>query len=223
MDGSPTLPTRGQQRFVDESVAEPAFLVVVGFGQRHGLAHKPPEGIALRQRLTVELVYPLRRPVGRDHHEWHALIAGLSHGGHEIEQRRARGDAHGHGTGRGQCHAQRIEACRPLVDYVATLDVRADDEVVRDGCIPAARTHHGMPYAMGYEQRRQDVHIFFIAIHGLWIYELTIYGLTILQPWKVIITINCHFSIIERMVIILASVSCHSCSSTLSFSRPPPA
>ena len=53
-----------EEGFVYESVAEPSYLVVVGFGQVHCLAHKGLQSVGLWQRLSVELSYPLLRPVG---------------------------------------------------------------------------------------------------------------------------------------------------------------
>ena len=53
-----------EEGFVYESVAEPACLIVVWFGQVHCLAHKGLQSVGLWQCLSVELSYPLLRTVG---------------------------------------------------------------------------------------------------------------------------------------------------------------
>ena len=80
---------RGDKCFVHQSVAIPAFRLVFRFGKAHRRTHKPPENTALRQRLTILLVYPCSGSVGRDNHYRQVLIIRFGHGRHHIEYRRA--------------------------------------------------------------------------------------------------------------------------------------
>ena len=145
------------------------------------------------QCLSVQLVNPLRRAVGRDYNQGDMSIVSLCHGRSQIKKSRTRRDANRHGLEVArQRQAQGIEARRTLVgDGMALYLVRLV-KVVHDGRITASRAHHRMLDAMSKQKRCQYVYIFFIAIHLL-------------------------------IVSSLASVSFHSCSSMLSLSSPPPA
>ena len=64
MHRTATIAPGSDERLIDQPVAIPLLFVAVGLGQGHGLTHEAAEGIGLRQRLTVELVNPLRGAVG---------------------------------------------------------------------------------------------------------------------------------------------------------------
>ena len=84
------LSARGEMHgFVDKSTTQPSFFVVVRFGQLHSLAHKAPESVWLGDGLTVELVNPLLRTVGRNDYKRNMLIGCFSHSWHNVEQCRA--------------------------------------------------------------------------------------------------------------------------------------
>ena len=124
-----------------------------------------PQSIGLRQRLPVELVDPLRGTVGRNDHQRHMLIPGLCHGGGEIEQGSAGGDTYDYRLIELQRHAQGIEACRALVGDGITGDVGTFVQVVDNGRVATARADDGMTDAIRYEQHRQYVYFFLIAVH----------------------------------------------------------
>ena len=90
-----SVPLCCQQRLVHQAVAVPPFIIVVRLGQRDGTFHETSEGIRLRQRLSVELVNPLRRTVGRNDYQRLFPIECLCHGRQKIEQCRARSDTNG--------------------------------------------------------------------------------------------------------------------------------
>ena len=73
-----------QQRLVHQTVTIPVFFLIVRLRQRHRLAHEPSESIRLWQRLSVQLVYPLRRTVGRHHDQRRALVIRLRNGRHQV-------------------------------------------------------------------------------------------------------------------------------------------
>ena len=85
------MPDR-QQGLIYQTVAVPAFLVVTRFRQTDSLPDKAPQRIRLRQRLTILLVNPLWRSVGRNNNQRHLLVICLGHGGQQIEQCRTTGD-----------------------------------------------------------------------------------------------------------------------------------
>ena len=153
-----------QQRLVHQPVAPPLLLRVKRFGQRDSLADKAPEGISLRKRLPVELVNPLRRAVGRNHHQRHMLIESLSNGRGKVEQRRPTGDADGNRFAQTLCHSQRIETCRAFIRNGIALDIRALVEIMHYRRIAASRTAHRILHAVSHKQCRQCVHIIFITI-----------------------------------------------------------
>ena len=202
------LPQHSQgQCIVHKAVAVPAVCVIMRFGQVDGLAHKPPKGVGLRQGLSVKLVDPGRRSVGRDYHQRQMLVAGFGYGGCQVEQCRARGDAHHHRHPGGLGYAESHETRRTLVGYGYARYAGALVEVVYNGGVAAARAHHGVLYAVSREQRCEYVDVFLVAIHGL----LCCYSSVTVSPMTL------------RIVSIFASVSSHSCSSMLSVSSPPPA
>ena len=156
-----------QEGLVDQAVAVPPCLSIGGIrrrlwlGQRDAAGHPRLQRPWLAERLTVYLVNPRGRPVGRDDHERLVLIVGLGHGGSDIEHGRTGGDAHGDGLVECLGDAQRIEAGRPLVGDGYAVDGWTCVEIVNDGCIAAARTDHGMLDAVLDEQSRQYVDVFF--------------------------------------------------------------
>ena len=93
------------------------------------------------------------------------LIVSLGHGRGEVQQCRATGDTHYDGAFQSLRHAQGIEARTTLVGDGIALDLRTRVEVMHDGCIATARTHHGMTDAMSHEQGGQYVDVVFIAVH----------------------------------------------------------
>ena len=66
MDGAMTMMKSFEQRFIDKTVAIPMLFLVMRFRQRDGFLDESSKGIGLRQGLTIELVYPLGRTIGRD-------------------------------------------------------------------------------------------------------------------------------------------------------------
>ena len=134
-------------------------------GQGDGLADEAAEGVGLRQRLTVELVDPRLRTVGRDDDQGAMLIVSLSHGWREVEQRRTAGDADDDGLVQGLCHAEGIEAGRALIGDGPARDVGTLVQVMDDGGIAAAWADDGVTDAVGHEQRREYVDVLLVAKH----------------------------------------------------------
>ena len=159
-----SLPTRNQ-RLVDQTVAVPTVFIGVDFGQRDSLADKAAQGIGLRQRLTIQLVYPCCRAVGRHHYQAAVLVVGLGNGRQQVEQGRARRDAHHHRLIRALRHAQGIEARRALVGDGIAGDVGTLVQVMYDGSIAATWTDHRMTDSVLDKQGREDINIDFITIH----------------------------------------------------------
>ena len=82
-------PATLHQCLVDQPVAVPTALAVVRLRQGDGLADETAQRVGLGHRLTVQLVYPLRRAICADSHQGHMLIISLSDSRRQIEQRRA--------------------------------------------------------------------------------------------------------------------------------------
>ena len=121
------------QSFVDQTVAVPALFFTTRLGQGYGLTHKTSKGIRLGQRLTIQLIYPLLRAVGRNDDQGTLLIVGLGNSWCHIEQRRTRGNADNNRFVKRLRHSQGIETRRAFVGDGIALDVRALVEVVYDG------------------------------------------------------------------------------------------
>ena len=113
---TPTL-LHSDERLVYQAIAIPAdFLATTpSFGrpsfpkegnlrEGDGLADESSEGIGLWQRLSVELVNPLRRTVCGNRHEGDMLITGLSDGRCEIQEGRTTRDTHHHRLLQRLCH-----------------------------------------------------------------------------------------------------------------------
>ena len=154
------------ERLAHKAVAHPAFLVVLRLGQRYTLAHHRAECTRLRQSLSVELAYPLRGTVGRDDYEWYVSIESLGHCRCKIEHCRSGRDAHRHRFHACcQAHAYCAESGRALVGHRMTIYVRTFVEVVNYGRVAAARAYHCMAHSVSCEQRRENVHVFLVAVH----------------------------------------------------------
>ena len=148
MNRAAATPTGSQQGLIDEPIAVPSLLVIVGFGQVHGLADESSQCSGLGKRLPVQLIDPLCRPVGRHHDERQMLVTGLGHGRSNVEQGRPRRDTHHHRLAQGLANAQCIEARRPLVGDRIARQLRANGQIMDDGRVAAAGTNHGMAHAM---------------------------------------------------------------------------
>ena len=162
------LTTSGEEEsLVDKAAAVPSLLVVMRFRQLHGASHEASESVRLRKRLSVELVNPLCRAVGRHHDKRHVLITSLSHGRHHIEQRRTRCHAHHHRTMRGLSNTQSIEARRTLVrDRVARYTVTLI-KVMHYRGIATTRAHHSIRHTILYKQSCEKVYVFLVTEHQL--------------------------------------------------------
>jgi hypothetical protein len=161
---SPTL-KRSDKSFIDQTITIPMFLVVMGLWQRYCLTHETSKGIRLWQRLTIKLINPLWGTICRNGHKRDMLIVSLSHSRCEIQECSTTGNTHYDRLSECLCHSQGIEACRAFISHGVTLDSRALVEVVNDGRVTAARTHHGMLHPMCHEQTCQYVYILLITIH----------------------------------------------------------
>ena len=62
------------------------FFFIAGLRKSNSPTNEATKSIGLRQGLTVELVYPLRRTVSRNHNQWDMLIIGFGHSGHQVQQ-----------------------------------------------------------------------------------------------------------------------------------------
>ena len=111
----------------------------------------------MAERLTIELIYPLGRAVGRNDDERLVLIVSLGYGRCQVEQRRAAGDTHHYRLVGGLRYAKGKETCGTLVGDGIARDVGALIEVVHDGRVAAAGTNNGVTDAVGYEQAGEDV------------------------------------------------------------------
>jgi hypothetical protein len=145
-----------QQRFVDQPVAIPMHLFLLltfeHFWQRYRFSYHLPQSIRLRKRLTIQLVDPLCRSVGRNHYERDLLIISLSYCRIKIEQCRTRSHTHydrlitfSHRK------SKSLEAGATFVGYRIASDVFTLVEIMNYGCISAARTHHSMANTMRYQ------------------------------------------------------------------------
>ena len=120
------------QRLVHQTVTVPAFLIVSRFGQGNGFFHKTSEGIRLRKGLTIKLIYPLRRTIGRDDDNALMLVTGLSHSWSQIEQGRTTGDTDDNRFFQRLRHTQRIKTCTTLIRHRIARDVRTLVQIVYD-------------------------------------------------------------------------------------------
>ncbi len=64
------------------------------FWQGYCLTHETPKGIRLWQRLTIELIDPLRGTISRNGDQGDMLITSLSHSRCEIQECSATGDTY---------------------------------------------------------------------------------------------------------------------------------
>ena len=80
------------ESLVDQAVTKPSLLLITRLRQRNRLTDEASKGIGLRKRLTIELIDPLRRTVGGDHHQWSVLVIRLCDSRSKVEQSRATGD-----------------------------------------------------------------------------------------------------------------------------------
>ena len=143
---------------LDECLVHQA-VAVVPFGstcervdwQVDGLGYPGCEGSGLAQRLSVELVNPLGGAVGRDDDERLVLIVGLGHGGREVEQGRAAGDADDDRLVGGLGDAEGEESGGALVGDGVARDVGALVQVVHNGGIARAGADDGVADAVGHE------------------------------------------------------------------------
>ena len=155
------------ERLVDKTVTIPALLVVTRLWQRDGPLDESSQGIRLRQRLTIELVNPLRRTICRDHDQRPMLIPSFRNGRSKIQKGCARSDADDYRLFESLRHSQGIEARRAFISNGITGDIRTCRQIMHNRRITTAWADDGMTNAMSYEQCRQDVYMIFVAIHLL--------------------------------------------------------
>ena len=155
-----------EQGLVDQTVAVPQLFFVLRLWQRDRLLHKTPERIRLRHGLSIELPNPLLRTVGTDDDQRPMLIPGFANSRCKIEQGRATGDADHDRLLQRLRHAQGIEARRALIGHGITGNLWTLIQIVHNGRIAAARTDHGVTNAVLHKQGRENIDVFFIAIHG---------------------------------------------------------
>ena len=162
---SAALQHAGIQRLVDKPVAVPPLFVVVRFGQRDALADMGCQRPLLVDGLSVLLVDPLCRSVGREDDQRPVLVAGFGDGRCRIEQCRSGRDADGDRLVLGQRHAQCHECRRPLVGHGVARNAGAGTEIVDDGRVAGSGTDYGLRDASLQEQGGEDVYVFFGAVH----------------------------------------------------------
>ena len=138
------------QRLVNQSVTIPTFLLIMRLRQGNSLTHKATKRIRLWQGLPIKLIYPQLRTIGTDHHHRLMLIVCLSHSGIKIQQCSATGNTNHHRLLQSLRHTQRIETRRAFVCHRIALNIRALVQIMNDGSIPTARTHHCMMNAMSH-------------------------------------------------------------------------
>ena len=119
----------------------------------------------LRQCLSVELVYPCFRAVGRDNHQRHMLIPRLGYGRCQIEQCRTRRDTYGHGLRQRLRQSQREKAGAALIGHGIALDSLTLVQIVYDGGVSRTGTNHRMTHMMRHEQRGQNIDVIFVGVH----------------------------------------------------------
>ena len=65
----------------------------------------------------------------------------------------------------GNGHTDHIKGCTALIGNGITLDIGTGMEIMHDRGITTTRAHHSMTNAMGHQQSREYIYIFFIAKH----------------------------------------------------------
>ena len=143
--------------------AEPASFRVGGFGQGDAPEHERSERTRLRERLSVLLVDPGERSVGRDHDERHVLIERLRHGWQEVEQSRSGGHAEGDGPFvEGASESE--ESGASLIGDGESAETSLD-EIMDQWGIARSGAEDGTAQPVSYEQRSEDIDVVFVAKH----------------------------------------------------------
>ena len=154
VDGSTALASGKMESLVYQSATQPSFLFIMRLRQLHRPTHHWSERSLLRQRLSIELSYPLLRSVCRHHDERHMLIKSLSHSRCHVQERRPRGHTHHNRSPCGLRQANSIEPGRPFIGDRVTCYLLCLIEVMHNWRVAATRTHHGIGYAFDNKQRR---------------------------------------------------------------------
>ena len=155
------------QSLVYQAIAVPVHLVVGWLWQAHSLLHKSSQCILLWQCLSVQLVYPLLRSVGRNHYQRHVLIVSLSHSRCQVQQGSTRCNANHHWSVQHLSHTQCIESRTAFICHRIALDIRTLVQVVHDSRVATTRTNHCVSHSMSHQQAGQDIYVFLTAIHIL--------------------------------------------------------